>query len=153
MTVSTAPEALAEAALQGVLDRLRSDCGADRCTLRLDLPDETFPVVVESRGPGVSSLIGERTVALPGQPVVEALRAGADQVVQPDCLQASDDPGFRAMLTAYGGLSAQVVTAVRSEGRLRGIVSVHVTGGTRDWTTQHTGAASRACVLVDRILG
>lgn len=153
MDASVEPEPLDHAALGAVLDELRAECKADRCTLRLDLPNQTFPVVVESRGPGIGTLIGERTVTLPGQPVVEALRAGADQVVQDDCLRADDDPAFRAMLTAYGGLSAQIVTAVRNADELRGIVSLHVLGGTRRWTSEHTEAAQRACVLVDRILG
>lgn len=153
MLPSPEPGSPTHTALEGVLDELRAECTADRCTLRLDLPDQTFPVVVESRGAGVGTLIGERTVTLPGQPVVEALRAGAGQVVQDDCLRAHDDPAFRAMLTAYGGLSAQIVTAVRNADGLRGIVSVHVLGGTRAWTSEHTGAAQRACVLIDRILG
>ena len=88
-----------------------------------------FPVVHESLGEGAATLVGERTVVLRGQPVVEALLSGVDQVVQEDCPAASDDPAFHAMLAAYGGLSAQIVTAVRDGDRLVGIVSVHVLGG------------------------
>ena len=130
--------------MQSILDDLRAALNADRCTLRLDVPGETFPVVHESLGEGAATLVGERTVVLRGQPVVEALLSGVDQVVQEDCPAASDDPAFHAMLAAYGGLSAQIVTAVRDGDRLVGIVSVHVLGGTREWTPLDLGRARRA---------
>ena len=60
--------------MQRILDDLRADLDADRCTLRLDVPGETFPVVHESRGPGVGTLIGERTVVIQ----YEVLPAQAD---------------------------------------------------------------------------
>ena len=130
--------------MQSILDDLRAALNADRCTLRLDVPGETFPVVHESLGEGAATLVGERTVVLRGQPVVEALLSGVDQVVQEDCPAASDDPAFHAMLAAYGGLSAQIVTAVRDGDRLVGIVSVHVLGGTREWAPLDLGRARRA---------
>lgn len=140
------------AVLRGVLDELRSACAADRCTLRTADADPSFSVVVESRRDGVGSLIGDTTVVLAGQPVVEAMRAGTAQVVQDDCVAADDDPAFQRMLVAYGGLSAQVVTAVRDDAGLHGIVSVHVLGGTRAWTPAETGAAAAACAEIGRIL-
>jgi GAF domain-containing protein len=139
--------------MQHILDDLRNALDADRCTLRLDVPGETFPVVHESLGEGVGSLVGERTVVLRGQPVVEALFSGVDQVVQRDCPAASDDPAFHAMLAAYGGLSAQIVTAVRDGDRLVGIVSVHVLGGTREWAPLDLGRARRAADDIGAQLG
>jgi hypothetical protein len=56
------------------------------------------------------------------------------------------------MRAAYGGLSAQVVTAVRDRERLLGIVSVHVLGGTRAWTPLEMGRARRAADEVARLL-
>jgi GAF domain-containing protein len=138
--------------IQGILDALRTALRADRCTLRLDVEGATFPVVHESLGEGAGTLVGERTIALRGQPVVEALLSGADQVVQDDCAAASDDPAFHAMRAAYGGLSAQVVTAVRDGGRLAGIISVHVLGGTRAWTPLDMGRARRAADDIGRLL-
>ncbi len=78
--------------------------------------------------------------------------SGVGQVVQDDCATASDDPAFHAMRAAYGGLSAQVVTAVRDRERLLGIVSVHVLGGTRAWTPLEMGRARRAADEVARLL-
>jgi len=139
-------------ALRSILDGLRADCRADRCTLRLDVPGETFPVVCESLAAGAGTLIGERTVVLAGQPVVQAMLSGTQQVVQDDCSTASDDPAFHAMREAYGGLSAQIVTAVRSGGALLGIVSVHVLGGTREWSAAERELAIEACAAVARAL-
>jgi GAF domain-containing protein len=138
--------------IQAILDDLRAELRADRCTLRVDVEGETFPVVHESLGEGAGTLVGERTVALRGQPVVEALVSGVDQVVQEDCAAASDDPAFHAMRAAYGGLSAQVVTAVRDGERLAGIISVHVLGGTRAWTPVDMGRARRAADDIGRLL-
>jgi GAF domain-containing protein len=138
--------------IQAILDDLRAELRADRCTLRVDVEGETFPVVHESLGEGAGTLVGERTVALRGQPVVEALLSGVDQVVQEDCAAASDDPAFHAMRAAYGGLSAQVVTAVRDGERLAGIISVHVLGGTRAWTPVDMGRARRAADDIGRLL-
>ena len=138
--------------IQPVLDSLRTELRADRVTLRLDVPGETFPVVHESLGTGAGTLVGERSVVLRGQPVVEAMLSGVGQVVQDDCATASDDPAFHAMRAAYGGLSAQVVTAVRDRDRLLGIVSVHVLGGTRTWTALDMGRARRAADEIGRLL-
>jgi len=144
--------ALRGAALQAIVEALREGYRVPRCTLRLDVPGETFPVVHEACADGAASLIGETTVALPGQPVVEALRGGADQVVQDDCATASADPAFQRMLVAYGGLAAQIVTAVRVDGRLAGIVSLHALGAPRAWTAAETRGATDACALIARVL-
>jgi GAF domain-containing protein len=91
-------------------------------------------------------------VALRGQPVVEALLGGAEQVVQPDTRAASDDPAFLAMLDLYGGMGAQIVTAVRCEGRLLGAISLHQLGRARDWTPEEVALARDAAALVARML-
>src|SRR5436305_135432 len=104
---------LRAAALEAIVGSLREAVRVDRCTLRLEAPGDYFPVLHESRTPHAGTLIGDRKVPLQGQPVVEAILAGADQVVQPDTATASEDPAFQAMLIHYGGLGAQIVTPVR----------------------------------------
>lgn len=127
-----------------VLESLLADTGASRVTLRRDVPGETaFPVVEEALAPGVGSLRGETSVHLPTQPVVLEVQAGR-QVVQDDCASAFDDAAFQAMLAAYGGLAAQIVTPVTVEGRLVGILSVHQLGTSRVWRPDEIAAASRA---------
>ena len=102
--------------------------------------DGDFPVAGEALAPGVASLREERTVDLRTQPVaLEVQRRG--QVVQDDARSAYDDPDYQHMLEAFGGLAAQIVTAVRTDDGVAGIVSVHQLGTPRRWTD----AEARAC--------
>ena len=152
MDVATETLRLRAAALQGLVGHLREAFDVGRCTLRLEHPDELFPVVHEACDAGVGSLIGDRTVDLRGQPVVEALTSGTGQVVQDDSAAASDDPAFQRMLVAYGGMAAQIVTAVRPDGELRGIISLHDLRAPRAWTAEEAEVARRAAVLAGAIL-
>ncbi len=138
--------------LRAVLDDLLAATGADRVTLRRDVPgDYPFPVVEEALAPGAGSLREERSVHLPTQPVVREVARGR-QVVQDDCLVADEDPAFRRMLDAYGGLAAQIVTPVMAAGRLEAIVSVHQLGSPRRWTPDEVAAASAAAERVRGLL-
>jgi GAF domain-containing protein len=139
-------------ALQAIVDDLRETVDVHRGTLRLDVADEYFPVVHESRTTGTGTLIGDRSVSLEGQPVVTAILAGAEQVVQPDCRSASDDPAFQAMLAHYGGLGAQIVTPVRDGTALVGIISLHHLGGSRDWSARELALGRAGAELVRRLM-
>jgi len=140
------------ATLDEVLDELRVATGASRATLRCDVPGGSpFPVVAESLAPGVGSLRDERSVHLPTQPVVLEVQRGR-QVVQDDCAAASADPAFHAMLAAFGGLAAQIVTPVLRDGQVAAILSLHQLGTTRRWTDAEVGAASRAAERVGALL-
>jgi GAF domain-containing protein len=144
---------LQAAALEAIVAGMRETVGVDRCTLRLEVPGEYFPVVHEARRPGAETLIGDRTVSLQGQPVVNAILAGAEQVVQPDSAAASDDPAFQAMLAHYGGLGAQIVTPVRDGEALLGIISLHHLGGPREWSERELALAHSGAALVRRLVG
>ena len=143
---------LRAAALEAMVARLRAEVGVDRCTLRLDVAGEYFPVVHESRTEGTRTLVGDRDVSLQGQPVVDAILAGAEQVVQPDTATASEDPAFRAMLRHYGGLGAQIVTPVREDCALLAIISLHHLGGPREWSQREKDAAFDTAELVRRLV-
>jgi GAF domain-containing protein len=145
-------ERLRATALEAIVGALRETVDVHRCTLRLDVAGEYFPVVLESRTPGTGALIGDRSVSLPGQPVVTAILAGAEQVVQPDCAVASEDPAFLAMLGHYGGLGAQIVTPVRDGGVLLGIISLHHLGGPREWSAPELAVARSGAELVRRLV-
>ena len=139
-------------ALDALLARLLAATGASRATLRRDVPGgPPFPVVAEALAPGVGSLRGERSVHLPTQPVVLEVQRGR-QVVQDDCAAAYDDPAFQAMLAAYGGLAAQIVTPVLREGRLEAILSLHQLGAPRRWTEDEVATASRTAEEVAGLL-
>lgn len=138
------PDNLPVATLEAVLEELLETTGASRATVRrnIDRPSP-FPVVAEALAPGAASLGDERSVDLPTQPVVLEIQKG-NQVVQDDCANAYDDPAFQAMLVAYGGLAAQIVTPIRIGGRLEAILSLHQLGEPRHWTGAEIAAASAA---------
>ncbi len=139
------------AALAWLVERL----GVGRATLRLEQEDGTYPVCHEALQPGVASIV----VPPPGldmtrQPVVHRLLAGEDQVVQDDCASATDDPEFQRMLGLFGGLAAQIVTAIRRPDRsLAGMISVHDLRGPRAWTEGEKDDCRAACDSVLSRLG
>jgi GAF domain-containing protein len=138
--------------VQDILEDLRVELGADRVTLRRDVPgDYAFPVTDEAAGAGVGSLREERTVDLRTQPVVALLQKGA-QVVQDDTGSAFDDPAFQRMLETYGGLAAQIVTPIFVDGQLTAIVSLHVLGEPRAWTDEDAAACREAAERVRELL-
>ena len=111
----------------------------------------TFPVTDEALAPGVASLRDERTVHRRTQP-------GAIEVREPgpggpdDSPTAYDHPGFVRMLDVYGGLAAQIVTAVKARGEVAAILSVHQLGAPRRWTAGEIDACSRAAAaLTERV--
>jgi GAF domain-containing protein len=135
-----------------ILGGLLRDVGASRVTLRQDLPgDYAFPVTHEALGPGVPSLVDERSVDLRNQPVVRELMRGR-QVVQADCRAAFEDPAFQRMLETYGGLAAQVVTPVIVDGRLAAILSLHQLGTPRSWTDAEVARCTSTAGHVGELL-
>jgi GAF domain-containing protein len=139
-------------AVGAVLEALLAETGASRVTLRRGVDDGyAFPVTDEALAPGVASLRDERTVDLRTQPVaLEVRRSG--QVVQDDSRTAYDDPAFQRMLDAYGGVAAQIVTAVESGGELAAILSVHQLAAPRRWTQDEADACRRAAAELAGLL-
>jgi GAF domain-containing protein len=135
-----------------VLEELRAELGADRVTLRRNVPgDYAFPVTDEALAPGVGSLRHERKVDLRSQPVVALLQQG-EQVVQDDTRAAFDDPAFHRMLDTYGGLAAQIVTPIFVDGRLEAIVSLHQLGEPRTWSDADAATCRQAAERVRALL-
>jgi GAF domain-containing protein len=140
------------AEIQSLLEELLAGTGASRVTLRQDVPgDYAFPVTHEALAAGVGSLKEERTVDLRDQPVAREVASGR-QVVQDDCAQAYDDPAFHRMREVYGGLAAQIVTPVLTDGRLAGIVSLHQLGSPRRWTEAEIESCRAAAARVGELI-
>ena len=57
------------------------------------------------------------------------------------------------MLASYGGMGAQIVTAVRDGERLLGIISLHHLGGPREWSERELEIPRDGADLVVRIAG
>ena len=135
-----------------ILEALLAETGASRVTLRHGNDDGyPFPVTDEALAPGVGSLRGERSVDLRTQPVAVEVRMRG-QVVQEDSRTAYDDPAFQRMLDVYGGVAAQIVTPVESDGGMTAILSVHQLGSPRRWTRDDCDACSRAAERIGSLL-
>lgn len=130
--------------IAAILETLLAATGASRVTLRRGVDDGyAFPVTDEALAPSVASLREERTVDLGTQPVAMEVRKGG-QVVQNDARAADSDPAFRRMLDLYGGVAAQIVTAVESNGAVTAILSVHQLETPRRWTQAEAAACRQA---------
>jgi len=137
--------------IDAILQHLLAATGASRVTLREDVSGDVFPVTHEALAGGTPSITGVATPDMARQPVVLQVQQG-EQVVQDDCLAASDEPHFRAMLELYGGLRAQIVTPIVRDDRVAAIVSLHQLGRTRAWTDGEIAAASAAAQRVGGLL-
>jgi len=129
--------------VQEILEELHSMTHASRVTLRRRHAGGFFGVTHEVLGPAVPSVRDERTVDLRTNAVAQRA-SGGEQIVQHDCEAVSDDPEFRHMLAAYGGLSAQVVTPVRLGDTVEGLISVHQLRKARRWTPDELAACRDA---------
>ena len=85
------------AEIDAILGELLAVTGASRVTLRQDVPGDVFPVTHEALADGTPSIFGLATPDMSRQPVVLEIQSGR-QVVQDDCLAASEEPHFREML-------------------------------------------------------
>ncbi len=132
---------------QTIMEALLAATGASRTTLRIESPDEMFPVVAEALAPGVSSIVDVRAPHFSRQPVLLEAQTGR-QVVQNDCLSASAEPHFREMLELYGGMRAQIVTPIMGEGAVRAIISLHQLGEARTWTEHEKALCNEAAEKV-----
>src|SRR6478736_5573645 len=131
--------------IDAILGELLDATGASRVTLRRDVFDDVFPVTNEALADGTPSIAGVATPDMARQPV-------GLQVVQDDCLSASEQPHYREMLELYGGLRAQIVTPVVEDGRVAAIVSLHQLGRTRHWSEDEIESASETARRVGELL-
>jgi GAF domain-containing protein len=111
--------------IQRLIDELRVSLGAQRATLRVDVPDACFPVAYESLAPGTGSLLEDDT-DMTRQPVPRLLEESGGQVVQEDSAAAfPDDAAFHEMRERFGGMRAQIVTGCYRDGELLALLSIH----------------------------
>jgi len=113
------------ASIEQLLDELRVALGAQRATVRVDVPDAYFPVAYESLASGTGSLRDDST-DLRTQPVPRILAESDGQVVQEDSAAAfPDDAAFHEMRARYGGMRSQIVTGCYRDGQLVALLSIH----------------------------
>lgn len=135
---------------QAIVEELLAQTGASRTTLRLDRPEETFPVVAEALAPGVRSIRGDSSIDLRAAPTFQFLEREQRPLVQDDLL-AADPPPPPELIELYGA-RAQMVAPIVQGGRLAGIVSVHYAPGPRPWSGEDVATLERAARRVQEEL-
>ena len=123
------------AAVQAILERLLTDTGASRTTLRLDEPSLGFrmvEVVAEALASGQPSMKGESTINHRAAGTGLWLEENRRLLVQDDLSRTE----FAAPVALTGGfgVKAQMLAPVERDGRLEGWVSIHEAKATRPWS-------------------
>jgi len=133
-------------ALQKILEDLLELTSASRTTIRLDVPIKDLhldTVAAEALAPSVRSLRGDVSITnLREVPTVEFLEKERHILVQNDCLTA--DPAVPQSLIDLYGVKAQMLGPLARDDRLIGVVSVHYTPGSREWSDKDVDALREA---------
>lgn len=141
---------------QWIVDRLRTDTGSGRTTLRIDCPElglalET--VAVESLAEGVNPLKLHTTPEIRNGAAPRWLLAHRRTFVMDDCLNPWDpDVAPEAYVIETYGVRSEMVSPVFKHHDLVGIISVHYTVGPRHWTPQEVALIETACHSVSASL-
>ncbi|MFD0077482.1 GAF domain-containing protein [Streptomyces sp. NPDC127166] len=134
------------AGFQRVLGELRTAVGADRTTLRLDLPGHGLHVDLtagEALGPGVRSIRRDAGLDQRRLNTVEWLERHRTPLVQP---HFRDDPKPPQALIDVYGVRAQLLAPVVRDTDMTGWISAHSLAE-REWST--TGRAAMAAAIAD----
>jgi GAF domain-containing protein len=138
--------------IERLLEELRAELGVQRATVRVDVPDDVFPVRFEVLAPGVASLRAD-TTDMARQPVPRVLAERGGQVVQEDAAAAfPGDSDFHEMRERFGGLRAQIVTGCYRDGRLLALLSVHDLRGPRSFGDGERGLCRAAATAIAGML-
>jgi GAF domain-containing protein len=136
------------AAIEQLIEELRSELGVQRATVRVDVPDACFPVAYESLAPGTRSLLDDDT-DMARQPVPRLLEESAGQVVQEDSADAfPDDAAFHEMRERFGGMRAQIVTGCYRDGQLLALLSIHDLRAPRRFSEAERGLCRAAATAI-----
>jgi maleate isomerase len=138
--------------LQSVTSTLLEQTGADRTTLRLDVPGNGLQVdltAAESLRPGVRSIRRDSGLDQRRLNTVEWLEQHRTNLVQPDF---SADPTPPQALKDVYGVQAQMLGPVQGGGPLVGWLSVHSLTE-RSWSAGDTAALDQARHDVEGVLG
>ena len=112
-------------AIEQLIEELRDELGAQRATVRVDVPGAVFPVRYEVLAPGAGSIRDDPT-DMTRQPVPRVLAESGGQVVQEDAAAAfPGDTEFHAMRERFGGMRAQIVTGCYRDDALVALLSIH----------------------------
>jgi maleate isomerase len=147
---SARPEADPHSDAGPALESLRIGTGADRATLRLDVPGMNFPCVAESCGSGVRAISADNSLDQAAAGTAQWIARTHRVLVQPD-LSVADPAPPQALLDTYG-VRAQMLAPVVVAGELTGWISLH-SGTPRAWTPEQALAIEMAAVEFGGRLG
>ncbi|MDT7583879.1 MAG: maleate isomerase, partial [Pseudonocardiales bacterium] len=139
------------AAFQDVVDELLAATGADRTTLRVDLPEHGLGVdrtAAEGLGPRVRSIRRDASLDQRGLNTVRWLAEHGRVLVQPH-FRADPRPP-EALIDVYG-VRAQVLAPLRGAGGLLGWLSVHSLTE-RAWSEADLAAVDTAAHQTQKII-
>ena len=140
--------------IDDLLAELGEQLEVQRVTLRLPAEDSVFPIAYEWCAPSVHSIRDTPRLDMSKQPVVLKMVGGASQVVEDDCATASPDPVYHEMRELFGGLQAQIVTALRDDdGEIVGLLSVHDLTAPRTWSDAEQAWARETADEIRGLLG
>src|SRR5262249_34846162 len=125
-----------------IVEKLLTDLGASRTTIRLDRPDATFPVVAEALAPGMRSIAGETSIDLRAAPTFVFLAEERRPLIQANVLD-TEHPPPPELIELYGA-RAQMLAPILRDGEMVGILSVHYAPGPREWTVEDIATLERA---------
>jgi GAF domain-containing protein len=136
--------------LSEITQGLLAATGASRTTVRLE-GDGSFPIVAEAVAPGIPSLSGTVVPNMTAAGTFKFLEQERSILVQRD-LEDADPAPPPALIQAYGA-RAQMLAPILDGERLVGIVSVHQSGGPRDWTVEDVHALELAAAAATEAVG
>ena len=109
------------------------------------MPDKDLHVdrvVAEAVAAGVRSIGDDSSIDQRALPTVMFLEEERRPLVQDDCLAA--DPAPPQALIDFYGVKAQMLGPLARNDRLIGVVSVHYTPGSREWSDKDVDALREA---------
>jgi maleate isomerase len=137
--------------MQAVADQLRLDTGADRTTLRIDLPEAGCTVATcaaESCGPSVRSIRRDGSLPQRDLETVRWIDAHRTTLVQPDFSIAPYPP--QALRDVYG-VNAQMLAPIVRGGEMVAWLSVH-SMAERVWSDADQQALAAAARTVEAMI-
>lgn len=124
-----------------LMERLRKEVNVFRTALRLDSPEEQYPVVAESLGDDAETTKGPLPYDLTQQGTVQYMLTERRILVQPDCYKGPRPP---QQLMDEEHVGAQLLGPLFEGDRLTGIVAAHHQGDPREWTADNVASMAWA---------
>jgi hypothetical protein len=142
--------------LDAILQRLLTEVGASRATIRIDDAGrgwEVAYVCAEALAPGVKSMRGDGSINQRGALTSQWLAANRRNLLQPDLLNAANPTAPAALLAVYGAKAQMLGPLLDGAGYLVGWISTHFCDGPKPLGQADSDAMDRARAEVARLVG